>query len=100
MKFLTAISFALLYSTLCISVSGYLPAPVRNTARLLENKRSLVLPAASGPMEAKTPEKTAILTVYFVQGALGLSALARTFFFKDQLGLSPAESAAITGAGK
>jgi hypothetical protein len=51
-------------------------------------------------MEAKTPEKTAILTVYFVQGALGLSALARTFFFKDQLGLSPAESAAITGAGK
>eukprot|EP01031_Cornospumella_fuschlensis_P039833 gene39833-48502_t len=36
-------------------------------------------------------EKLAILLVYFVQGALGLSRLAVTFFLKDQLGLSPAE---------
>ena len=29
--------------------------------------------------------------VYFVQGVLGLAALARTYFMKDTLGLSPAE---------
>eukprot|EP01031_Cornospumella_fuschlensis_P038089 gene38089-46282_t len=42
-------------------------------------------------------EKLAILLVYFVQGALGLSRLAVTFFLKDQLGLSPAESSALLG---
>lgn len=39
----------------------------------------------------------AILAVYFVQGAVGLARLATSFFFKDQLGLSPAEVAALTG---
>jgi folate/biopterin transporter len=38
-----------------------------------------------------------ILTVYFVQGILGLSRLAVSFFLKDDLGLSPAEVAALTG---
>jgi len=37
------------------------------------------------------------MTVYFVQGSLGLAALARTFYFKDTLGLSPAEVAALQG---
>ena len=36
-------------------------------------------------------ELIAILTVYFVQGALGLSRLATTFFYKDELHMSPAE---------
>lgn len=42
-------------------------------------------------------EIVAILTVYFVQGALGLARLATTFFLKDQLHLNPAESAALLG---
>lgn len=45
-----------------------------------------------------SPELSAILTVYFVQGALGISRLAVSFFMKDDLGLSPAESAALSGA--
>ncbi|WP_008315120.1 folate/biopterin family MFS transporter [Leptolyngbya sp. PCC 6406] len=44
-----------------------------------------------------TLELTAILLVYFVQGVLGLARLAVSFFLKDDLGLSPAEVAALTG---
>ncbi|MEL6136300.1 MAG: folate/biopterin family MFS transporter [Cyanobacteria bacterium J06628_6] len=44
-----------------------------------------------------TTELTAILLVYFVQGILGLSRLAISFFLKDELSLSPAEVAALTG---
>ena len=44
-----------------------------------------------------TTELTAILLVYFVQGILGLSRLAVSFFLKDELALSPAEVAALTG---
>ncbi|MGD1938577.1 MAG: folate/biopterin family MFS transporter [Cyanophyceae cyanobacterium] len=44
-----------------------------------------------------TPELMAILLVYFVQGILGLSRLAVSFFLKDDLALSPAEVAALTG---
>ncbi len=44
-----------------------------------------------------TPELIAILTVYFVQGILGLARLAVSFFLKDDLGLSPAQVAALTG---
>ena len=43
------------------------------------------------------PELIAILTVYFIQGVLGLARLAMSFFLKDDLGLSPAEVSAITG---
>jgi folate/biopterin transporter len=39
----------------------------------------------------------AILLVYFVQGILGLARLAVSFFLKDDLGLSPAEVAALMG---
>lgn len=44
-----------------------------------------------------TLELTAILLVYFVQGILGLARLAVSFFLKDELGLSPAEVAALMG---
>lgn len=44
-----------------------------------------------------TPELTAILGVYFVQGILGLARLAVSFFLKDELGLSPAQMAALVG---
>ena len=44
-----------------------------------------------------TTELVAILLVYFVQGILGLARLAVSFFLKDDLGLSPAEVAALTG---
>jgi hypothetical protein len=38
-----------------------------------------------------TPEMIAIAMVYFVQGILGLSELAISFFLKDDLHLDPAE---------
>ncbi len=38
-----------------------------------------------------------ILTVYFVQGVLGLARLAISFFLKDELGLNPAQMAALLG---
>lgn len=44
-----------------------------------------------------TPELFAILSVYFVQGVLGLARLAVSFFLKDDLGLSPAQMGALTG---
>lgn len=44
-----------------------------------------------------TPELIAILMVYFVQGILGLSRLAVSFFLKDELGLSPAQVSALFG---
>lgn len=44
-----------------------------------------------------TTELTAILLVYFVQGILGLARLAVSFFLKDDLGLTPATVAALTG---
>jgi folate/biopterin transporter len=44
-----------------------------------------------------TPELLGILLVYFVQGVIGLARLAVSFFLKDELGLSPATVAALTG---
>lgn len=44
-----------------------------------------------------SPELVAISLVYFVQGILGLSKLALSFFFKDELGLTPAQVAVLTG---
>jgi folate/biopterin transporter len=44
-----------------------------------------------------TPELLAILLVYAVQGILGISRLAVSFFLKDELTLSPAEVAAMMG---
>ncbi|MEA5583558.1 folate/biopterin family MFS transporter [Nodularia harveyana UHCC-0300] len=42
-------------------------------------------------------ELIAILTVYFVQGILGLARLAVSFFLKDELLLSPAQVSVILG---
>ncbi|WIA14969.1 hypothetical protein OEZ85_001678 [Tetradesmus obliquus] len=44
-----------------------------------------------------TPELVAISMVYFVQGILGLSRLALSFFFKDDLGVEPAQVAVLVG---
>ncbi|NMG10510.1 folate/biopterin family MFS transporter [Brasilonema sp. UFV-L1] len=44
-----------------------------------------------------TAELFAILTVYFVQGILGLARLAVSFFLKDELGLTPAQASALFG---
>eukprot|EP00879_Flechtneria_rotunda_P012967 GHRR01013540.1.p1 GENE.GHRR01013540.1~~GHRR01013540.1.p1 ORF type:complete len:473 (+),score=146.19 GHRR01013540.1:400-1818(+) len=44
-----------------------------------------------------TPELVAISMVYFVQGILGLSRLALSFFFKDELAVEPAQVAVLTG---
>ncbi|WP_414570224.1 folate/biopterin family MFS transporter [Nostoc sp. CCY 9925] len=43
-------------------------------------------------------ELIAILAVYFVQGILGLSRLAVSFFLKDELLLSPVQVSALLGA--
>ena len=51
----------------------------------------------ASPSPLLTFELVAILTVYFVQGALGLSRLALSFFMKDQLHLSPADVSALGG---
>ncbi|KAH6768481.1 Major facilitator superfamily protein [Perilla frutescens var. frutescens] len=42
-------------------------------------------------------DNIAIAMVYFVQGVLGLSRLAVSFFLKDDLHLNPAETAIISG---
>ena len=39
----------------------------------------------------------AIMAIYFVEGALGLASLARTFLLKDELHMGPAELSALTG---
>lgn len=51
----------------------------------------------SQPISLFSSEILAIFTVYFVQGALGLSSLAVSFFLKDELHLSPSEVAALVG---
>jgi folate/biopterin transporter len=44
-----------------------------------------------------TAELCAIITIYFVEGALGLARLAQSFLLKDTLHLGPAELSALTG---
>jgi len=44
-----------------------------------------------------SPEILAIMSIYFVEGALGLARLAQTFLLKDSYGLGPAELSAYTG---
>ncbi|CAH9080821.1 unnamed protein product [Cuscuta europaea] len=44
-----------------------------------------------------TPDNIAVAMVYFVQGVLGLSRLAVSFYLKDDLHLDPAETALISG---
>lgn len=42
-------------------------------------------------------EILAIVTIYFVEGALGLARLAQSYLLKDELQLGPAELSALTG---
>jgi hypothetical protein len=42
-----------------------------------------------------SPEVYAIALVYFVQGVIGLSRLAKDFYLKDELHLGPSETALI-----
>ncbi|RLN16985.1 folate-biopterin transporter 1, chloroplastic-like [Panicum miliaceum] len=44
-----------------------------------------------------SPDNVAVAIVYFVQGVLGLSRLAVSFYLKDDLHLDPAETAVISG---
>ncbi|KAL5782640.1 hypothetical protein ACOSP7_007669 [Xanthoceras sorbifolium] len=44
-----------------------------------------------------SPDNFAVAMVYFVQGVLGLSRLAVSFYLKDDLRLDPAETAVISG---
>lgn len=44
-----------------------------------------------------SPDNVAVAIVYFVQGVLGLSRLAVSFYLKDDLHLEPAETAVISG---
>ncbi|XVF28823.1 hypothetical protein REPUB_Repub15cG0065300 [Reevesia pubescens] len=44
-----------------------------------------------------SPDNLAVAMVYFVQGVLGLSRLAVSFYLKDDLHLDPAETAVISG---
>ncbi|KAE8696317.1 Folate-biopterin transporter 1 [Hibiscus syriacus] len=44
-----------------------------------------------------SPDNVAVAMVYFVQGVLGLSRLAVSFYVKDDLHLDPAETAVLTG---
>ena len=49
-------------------------------------------------LRSADPDVLAVTLVYFVQGALGISRLAVSFFLKDELSLQPAELALLTGA--
>ncbi|OVA05431.1 Biopterin transport-related protein BT1 [Macleaya cordata] len=44
-----------------------------------------------------SPDNIAVAMVYFVQGVLGLSRLAVSFYLKDDLHLDPAETAVVSG---
>lgn len=46
----------------------------------------------------ETPELVAIAVIYFVQGILGLSRIALSFFLKDELKLGPAEVSFLMSA--
>lgn len=66
-----------------------------SSSGLSEMKDSLIKKVFFG--QEPTPELMAILTVYFVQGILGLARLAVSFFLKDELALSPAQVSALMG---
>eukprot|EP01039_Chlorochromonas_danica_P002257 gene2257-2471_t len=71
-------------------------SPVESPNRSLGSEE-LLLASEPPRLPDLQPESLAIFGVYFVQGALGLSRLAVSFFLKDQLALSPADAAALMG---
>lgn len=81
-------------------VQNYIVAKNNHLIRMLatETVKETDAPSLIAPNKPSvSPEILAILTVYFVQGALGLSRLAMTFFLKDDFHLSPSEIAALGG---
>jgi len=97
----TIFTFILLLIANAIKVESISSRPfVRKHLRSIQNLKSL--PSSNiysnTPNTNKIGENIAILSVYFIQGSLGISSLARTFFLKDELHLSPSQSAAILGA--
>ncbi|XAR57254.1 hypothetical protein NMG60_11025322 [Bertholletia excelsa] len=62
----------------------------------LHRERSLISPMRLFGVDL-TPDNIAVAVVYFVQGVLGLSRLAVSFYLKDDLQLDPAETAVISG---
>eukprot|EP00898_Chlorokybus_atmophyticus_P001088 jgi/Chlat1/1980/Chrsp158S00126 len=60
-------------------------------------KQQGILQRLSGVLGVEpSPDIAAIASVYFVQGVLGLSRLAVSFFLKDELHLNPADVALLT----
>uniref|UniRef100_A0A7S0MRD9 Folate-biopterin transporter n=1 Tax=Pyramimonas obovata TaxID=1411642 RepID=A0A7S0MRD9_9CHLO len=62
-----------------------------------EVKADGTLQAAYESLSNVSPEIAAIILVYFVQGVLGLSRLAVSFFLKDELHISPSMMTVLTG---
>jgi hypothetical protein len=71
------------------------PSEIVGEASRNENRQPLLTKILFG--HQPSPELLAILLVYVVQGILGISRLAVSFFLKDELALSPAEVAALMG---
>jgi folate/biopterin transporter len=71
------------------------PSEIVGEASRNENRQPLLTKILFG--HQPSPELLAILLVYVVQGILGISRLAVSFFLKDELSLSPAEVAALMG---
>lgn len=65
---------------------------IRNEDIVMTKKASIDI-SDIPPSNYFSPEIVAMLSIYFVQGALGLSRLAVSFFCKDQLHFSPSEMA-------
>lgn len=63
-----------------------------------EKEAQQASPAVGFRVFGQDADLAAIVLVYFVQGALGLSSLATSFFLKDELGLQPSELALLGGA--
>jgi hypothetical protein len=88
-----------------LSVSEVNEAPTKRSTVLLDAQPSSSAPKpvqnhtpdpTRGEDGLTLPERIAILSIYGVQGALGLASLATSFFLKDRLGLGPAEAAELT----
>ena len=64
--------------------------PKKNSNSIVTSSSDTSPPAYELLGLAVTPELAAIALVYFVQGILGLSKLAKDYFVKDELHLDPA----------
>ena len=69
--------------------------PKKNSNSIVTSSSDTSPPAYELLGLAVTPELAAIALVYFVQGILGLSKLAKDYFVKDELHLDPAAAGLI-----